>query len=512
MADPTLCRGKDAEGNQCICMCCKETYVEDGTNRVLCKNCDHIESAHPEPKRNLDTFIRGFKDAAKVGSSSSLPVQTSRGEAAAERSAGLRPNKRKSDTDTEPPSKKPNKGKGKAKSTEKSKPEEEPKVVGETVKYGKFIFITCGMTSDGVLRRPRMPNTEEMEAMRQAGLVVLSTPSKPLSVNTSWDSQQVNNEVRRLVPAAVAFLERQPYGGNSGDSLAVQKQLFLGVLKQGKNLYIAGDPFPTGVELADHCKSAGRTSSERLLIIASKAKIPHRRWDWEESESEELGSEIDTVPSEDIVHSPLKATKNKKKVIVKTEPGLKGDQESDMRLAAKMRTRLSTGSLPKPRPLFIRSSSSPIPGPSGSNSAEVLVVSDDDKTPPPIASILSTWNPRIPTKSPSPAPSPEAASPINEDPPDFYDDFTWHPPPPEIQRIDAIASSSSTTTAPAIPSWITPIPASSSSSSSLSTPAPSVSTWEATALRDIPAAPTVAKAAPRFTKMGRGRGNKERMA
>ncbi|KAJ7084733.1 hypothetical protein C8R43DRAFT_965245 [Mycena crocata] len=305
MADPTLCRRKDAEGNQCICMRCKETYVEDGTNRVLCKNCDHIESAHPEPKCNLDTFIRGFKDAAKVGSSSSLPVQTSRGEAAAETSAGLRPNKRKSDTDTEPPSKKPNKGKGKAKSTEKLKIEEEPKVVGETVKYGKFMFITCGMTS--------MPNTEEMEAMQQAGLVVLSTPSKPLSVNTSWDSQQVNNEVRRLVPAAVAFLERQQYGGNSGDSLAVQKQLFL----------------------------------------ASKAKIPHRRWDWEESESEELGSEIDTVPSEDIVHSPLKATKNKKKVIVKTEPGLKGDQESDMRLAAKMRTRLSTGSLPKPRPLFI---------------------------------------------------------------------------------------------------------------------------------------------------------------
>ncbi|KAJ7075364.1 hypothetical protein C8R43DRAFT_966330 [Mycena crocata] len=327
MADPTLCRGKDAEGNQCICMRCKETYVEEGTNRVLCKNCDHIESAHPEPKRHLDTFIRGFKDAAKVGSSSSLSVKTSLEEAEAETSAGLRPKKRKSSTDTEPPSKKPNKGKGKAKSTEKSKPEEEPKVVGEIVKYGKFIFITCGMTSDGVLRRPRLPNTEEMEAMRQAGLVILSTPSKPLSVNTSWDSQQVNNE---------------------------------GIL------FLLEWNWQTIANLLDELVQNGSHHS----ASASKAKIPQRRWDWEESESEELGSEIDTVPSEDIVHSPLKATKNKKKVIIKTEPGLKVDQESDMRLAAKMRTRLSTGSLPKPRPLFIRSSSSPIPGPSGSNSAE----------------------------------------------------------------------------------------------------------------------------------------------
>ncbi|KAJ7865733.1 hypothetical protein B0H14DRAFT_3442758 [Mycena olivaceomarginata] len=104
MSDPTLCRRRDADGNQCICMRAKETYIEEETSRVLCKNCDHIESAHPEPKPTIGAFVKGFRDAGKLGVASSSSVKASREEAEAETSAGLRPKKRKSDstTDTEP--------------------------------------------------------------------------------------------------------------------------------------------------------------------------------------------------------------------------------------------------------------------------------------------------------------------------------------------------------------------------------------------------------------------------
>jgi hypothetical protein len=91
----------------------KETYIEEETSRVLCKNCDHIESAHPEPKPSIGAFVKGFRNAGKLGVASSSSGKASREEAEAETSAGLRPKKRKSDstTDTEPPpTKKTNKG------------------------------------------------------------------------------------------------------------------------------------------------------------------------------------------------------------------------------------------------------------------------------------------------------------------------------------------------------------------------------------------------------------------
>jgi hypothetical protein len=116
MSDPTLCRGINANGNQCICMQAKDTYVDEH-NRTRCTNCDHIESAHPEPKPSVTSFVKGFRHAAKLGSSSSIsaPVKASHEDAEAETSAGLRPKKRKSDTSVDPPPKKPNKGaKGKA--------------------------------------------------------------------------------------------------------------------------------------------------------------------------------------------------------------------------------------------------------------------------------------------------------------------------------------------------------------------------------------------------------------
>ncbi|KAJ7737023.1 hypothetical protein B0H14DRAFT_2638842 [Mycena olivaceomarginata] len=396
MSDPTLCRGLDANGNQCICMRAKDTYVDEH-NRTRCTNCDHIESAHPEPKPSVTSFVKGFRDAAKLGSSSSIsaPVKASHEEAEAETSAGLRPKKRKSDTSIDPPPKKPNKSaKGKASIMGKvQKPE------GELVKYNK----------SGV------------SPLR----TVLCRPS---------------------VPKAIAFLERKLYIGNPNDPPEIKSQLCLAGIVHRQNITLAADALPTGVELANHCKILGRPISDRVLYIVSKVKIPQYCWKWDQSDSDEdLGSEIDTVPSEDITMTPRKPEKPK----IKAEPGLNASTtESDMRKAAQMRTRLSTGTIKK-KAIFIPASSEgegePQAGPSGSTK-EVVEVSDDEETFPPA---LGLWKSPLHIKSPSPAPSLGPLSP-NQDPPSFYEDFTIHSPPPlqDLAWPVASSSSSSSTSAP----------------------------------------------------------------
>ncbi|KAJ7871196.1 hypothetical protein B0H14DRAFT_3570917 [Mycena olivaceomarginata] len=303
MSDPTLCRGRDADGNQCICMRVKETYIEEETSRVLCKNCDHIESAHPEPKPSIGAFVKGFRDAGKLGVASSSSVKASREEAEAETSAGLRPKKRKSDstTDTEPPpTKKTNKGR---KSQDKlSHPKE-----GEEVKYGKLVFLPCGIYSDGTLRQPKVPDAAEMETMCQRGLVILSTPDKPLFLNTSWSNKKLNAKFKQLLPGPIGFCEKHPYAGDTDASPEIREQVWMGCIKQGRNLSIAGDVLPTGMEIADHCKIPGHSPSDRVVYLVSKVRIPKPRWSWEEqSDSEDLGSDIETVPSEDLVRTPRK--------------------------------------------------------------------------------------------------------------------------------------------------------------------------------------------------------------
>jgi hypothetical protein len=47
-------------------------------------------------------------------------------------------------------------------------------------------------------------------------------------------------------------------------------------------------------------------AAQLICATASKLKIPQRRWDWADSESEDLGSDIDTVKSEDIFMTPRK--------------------------------------------------------------------------------------------------------------------------------------------------------------------------------------------------------------
>ncbi|KAJ7912853.1 hypothetical protein B0H13DRAFT_2326912 [Mycena leptocephala] len=317
---------------------------------------------------SVGAFVRGFRDAARLGSGSGT-AKASKEEAEAETSAGLRIKKRKSDTDTEPASKKA-KGKGK-------------EIRGEKVKYGKLVFLTCGI-SNGALENPKIPSTHQLEAMRAAGLVRLTNPKKPLFIDTNWGNKEANAHVKELVADAITFLENQPYTGTPSDSLPVKKQLWMGCVKQGKSLIVAGDPLPTGVELADHCKAA-----------ASKAKIAERHWKWNASDSEDLGSDVDPVPSEDRIMTPRKPAP-KKQPKIKLEPSVSSEDESDMRKAVKMRTRISTGTL-KRKSLFIPGSSDgledPQDGPSGLTNEEIVIVSDDDDDPPlapTLASVFAT--------------------------------------------------------------------------------------------------------------------------
>ncbi|KAJ7340846.1 hypothetical protein DFH08DRAFT_938612 [Mycena albidolilacea] len=479
MSDPTLCRGTDPEGNQCICLRAKETYLDDDTNRTLCKNCGHIESAHPEPPTSAGTMVRGFRDAARFASSSSHSVKATHQEAEAEMSAGLRPKKRKSDTDTEPPSKKSHKeGKGKEKAVKF--PE------GEKVKYGKLVFLTCGI-SEGALRNPKVPSGSDMNEMRRAGLVVLSTPSKPLLIDTAWNNDRVNSEIKKLLPKPIEFLKRHAYPGRDSDLPELQNQLWLGIIRQGKTLTLASDALPTGVELADHTKFLGRSAADRVLFLASKLKIPQRRWDWADSESEDLGSDIDTVKSEDIVMTPRKklAAANKPKIKMEDVPE---EVDTDMRKAAKMRTRLASGSITH-KPLFI---------PESSDIDPLIISSDDDaSTPPPAPTLVSSI--AIPAGLGS---SPEPQSP-NRDPPTFFDDFTMNFGAPSFVGLGPPAFAGSSTSAVAGPSTSTSPWAidsgggEASSTPRLSPPPPS---------RVISSGHGMPESAPRFKKNGQGSG------
>ncbi|KAJ7708925.1 hypothetical protein B0H17DRAFT_1124714 [Mycena rosella] len=429
-----------------------ETHEVEG--KLVCKSCGHIKSAHPALKSSVGNFFRNFRDAGKLsgsssGSSSSVG-KSSKGsvsieEAEAETNAGLR-KKCSSKTDTEPPpatKQRSSKEKGKTRAVQKE---------GEHVQYGKLVFLPEGLLN-GDLRSTKVPSSATLNLWCTAGLVVLSTPSNPLVLNTAWSCSRVNREIKTLVPKAIEFLECQPYHGDPNDPPEVQKQTWLGVYKDGRELALAGDPLPTGVELADHCKQKGTSKADRVLFLASKIKIPEKRYqDWHasdmEPESEDLGSDIDTVPSEDIVMTPRKPAKKLKikeeignnpmyaNLSVKTEP----EDESDMRRAAKMRTRISSGVL-KPKPLFIPGTSEgpePEPGarPSQNSEEDVVVVSsDDDDFPPPAPTLAGTpplsvianaWKSPLRIlnpKSPTPAPSPAPESPPNVDPPLFFDDF-----------------------------------------------------------------------------------------
>lgn len=125
-------------------------------------------------------------------------------------------------------------------------------------------------SKNGVLRQSKVPNLQQRDIMRKAGLVVLSTPQNPLFVNTAWSCEHLNREVKKVFPKVIRYLEARPFAGDPDTPEDVKGQLWLGVFKQKHSLLVASDAFPTGVELADHCKGPnGRKQSERVLYIGT---------------------------------------------------------------------------------------------------------------------------------------------------------------------------------------------------------------------------------------------------
>ncbi|KAJ7309371.1 hypothetical protein DFH08DRAFT_823541 [Mycena albidolilacea] len=274
----------EPDGDQCCCLHCTETTVVDDC--TVCKSCGHIETAHPVERPKPGAVIRGLRDAGKLLSNLGS-VKTSRQEAQAEMSAGLK-KKRKSDTDTEPPQPgKKMKGKEREKlcfsplffSCLKHNPEDnkpsKPKpetTEGEDFAFGKWVLLPCGLR-DGELQKTKLPPTQEMEAMQRGGL--------------------------RRFPEVIRYLERKLPEGIE----RIPSQLWFGVIKikQSSTVTLAGDDLPNGASLADHCQAGSASSkkhADRVLYIAelpsvAKIKIPKERYSsWDapgtEAESEEL--------------------------------------------------------------------------------------------------------------------------------------------------------------------------------------------------------------------------------
>jgi hypothetical protein len=272
-----------------------DTYVDDN-KRTRCTNCDHIASAHPQPKPSVSSFVRGFRDAAKIdaSSSSSSSVKASPEEAAAETNAGLRnTKKRKPESNAEPASKKAKAkqakvscaahifyliaddvaGKGSQNRRRSSQIRQSCNVGLWSSCKALYCLSTISYLTltlkDGYLRNSKTPSHQEMQEMRRAKLIVLSSPSQPLSIDTSWTNKEVNAEINRLFPEAMAWLCREHPS---------EDQLWLGATSHKNAVTLAGDPLPTGVELSDYCKVIGRPAADRVLYIGKELCIYCRNY------------------------------------------------------------------------------------------------------------------------------------------------------------------------------------------------------------------------------------------
>ncbi|KAK7005483.1 hypothetical protein R3P38DRAFT_3041663 [Favolaschia claudopus] len=428
MSDPTQCRGRDKDGNQCICLRVTDTYVKEG--QTLCKGCDHIPSGHPEPTKKpigVGDYVRSFQEAGRATASSSsntLPAKASRAEAEAETNAGLKSNKKrkvKPDSDTvERPTKiaKTDKAKGKEKDE------------GEVVEFGKLVLLACGVNSDGSLRKSAYPNDETLDLMENSGLIV-SSPTF-LKIKLSWGRARLQQQIEQYLPKPMEYLKNHPhYAGCDDDPEEVRNQLWLPVRKKHRTLTVCSNPLPTALQLGNLLKEqVGRSKGARVLILTSKPKIPSSAWKWAQVKPEEelpeaelaagdealddVASDLDTLPSEDIVFVTRKPAQ-KQKTVVKKEfkkevvDEADDDDVTDMRRAAKMRTRLSTGAITyNSDALFMAPlEDPPVAGPSTSND-DVLVISDSE-TPPPAPTLESTLSNEIPF---APSPSPDLGGPL----------------------------------------------------------------------------------------------------
>ncbi|KAJ7490568.1 hypothetical protein FB451DRAFT_1165922 [Mycena latifolia] len=412
------CLGLDDQGRPCICICCTKTH-EDDAGRILCSNCGHIESAHPTPTpappAPVASIIKEYRDLGRFGAglsatSSSSNSKATQREAEAETNNGLKKRK-KSATDTEPATK------GKS-----NKPEQ---------KRSK------GSSGDLTLTYTKAPSQTDINLLWKYKLAAMSTPDKPLSINTCWNTDRCDRFFRSLFPELFSHLDRHPPKADPTASQEVQQQQWLAVIKQKQAVALAQDQLPTGAELATYARRKGHSASERILFIATKIAVSADRYkDWNlDSDSdepeEEEDSNYDMLDSDDSPRKTAPVAKGKAKAralspafAVKLE---KPDPvpQSDMKQAALMRTRLSTKSIKKKK--FI------IPNSSDDGQPEIIELSDEDSELPDPSTLVASLSPKsaISAAFTSPLFTSFAKSPSPEDPfPDPFEDADLFAPSP----------------------------------------------------------------------------------
>ncbi|KAJ7735203.1 hypothetical protein B0H16DRAFT_1765419 [Mycena metata] len=242
MSDPTRCRAKDSDGEQCICIRPEDVYIGPD-KRHYCRNCDHITSAHPQEnppppgRRPRQKPVLAFAPKCKSDT--------------------------KPDSHQEPATKKNKAGQAKGKGKQKQ-------AQGEEVKFSKLVLLPCGLFDDGTIWNNKVPPEDAIQDMCHAGLVILSTPQNPLSINTMWDNGEVQEEILRLFPHPLAWLDRHAPPDQSGE------QQWLGAIVHKGIVTLARDAHPTGVEIADYCKKAGRGPTQRELYIGKRLFLYQR--------------------------------------------------------------------------------------------------------------------------------------------------------------------------------------------------------------------------------------------
>ncbi|KAJ7831056.1 hypothetical protein B0H14DRAFT_2805750, partial [Mycena olivaceomarginata] len=206
--------------------------------------------------------------------------------------------------------------------------------------------------------------------MRQSKLAVASTPAQRLILGADWSTETYTKYLAKLFPDAFRYIGSHPYAGDASASSAVQAQKWLAVIKTNQSVHLSGEEYPDGTEVSLCCKRRGIRSSDIILFIATKIPIPPMRysnWDLElESEAPDAGevSDYDMLDTDDqeTPRKPSAKAKGKGKArarsispVVKLEKGeaaaslekaeTSEEDTSDMKKAAKMRTRLDTQSI-----------------------------------------------------------------------------------------------------------------------------------------------------------------------
>ncbi|KAJ6453659.1 hypothetical protein C8R47DRAFT_1204133 [Mycena vitilis] len=352
--DPNRCLAREPDGSQCICKRAPKTVVEG--NRILCVNCGHIETAHPEapaPALAGTALFKKFQDAGRLRTIQKNPASSSSAmatekEAQSETNKGLLAKRKKSSTDTEPaPSKKP-------KAT--PNPRDSGKSEGQWVKIDQIVVLPCGTLltpgSQGgqgsrTLRRTKAPKADEItNILVFNNLGVQSTPDRQLRINTLWSTSRCDKYFASVLPELFGYLENHPPSYRISDPPEIQQQRWLVVIKTNQSVALASSELPTGSDLARHCKKKGHGSGDRILFLgqhihiissfsphapaAAKKKIPSSRYtDWSvASESEDIEEEEDfDMLDNDTGSSPAKPAASKSKGKAKAKAIAKEEEE-----------------------------------------------------------------------------------------------------------------------------------------------------------------------------------------